>query len=41
LTIRVIDYRIDDGRHNEETYRLFTTESGQLILPVGGHGNPR
>jgi hypothetical protein len=25
LTIRVIDYRIDDGRHNEEPYRLFTT----------------
>lgn len=25
LTIRVIDYTIDDGRSNEETYRLFTT----------------
>jgi hypothetical protein len=25
LTIRVIDYRIDDGRDNDETYRLFTT----------------
>jgi hypothetical protein len=25
LTIRVIDYEIDDGRPNEETYRLFTT----------------
>ena len=25
LTIRVLDYRIDDGRHNEEPYRLFTT----------------
>ncbi len=25
LIIRVIDYRIDDGRHHEETYRLFTT----------------
>lgn len=25
LIIRVIDYRIDDGRHNGETYRLFTT----------------
>jgi hypothetical protein len=25
LTIRVIDYRIDDGRHNDESYRLFTT----------------
>lgn len=25
LTIRVIDYRIDDGRQNEEPYRLFTT----------------
>ena len=25
LIIRVIDYRIDDGRHNEEPYRLFTT----------------
>jgi len=25
LTIRVIDYRIDDGRTNDETYRLFTT----------------
>jgi hypothetical protein len=25
LIIRVIDYEIDDGRHNEETYRLFTT----------------
>jgi hypothetical protein len=25
LTIRVTDYRIDDGRPNDETYRLFTT----------------
>ena len=25
LTIRVIDYRIDDGRPNDETLRLFTT----------------
>ena len=25
LTIRVIDYTIDDGRHNDEPYRLFTT----------------
>ena len=25
LIIRVIDYRIDDGRHNEEVYRLLTT----------------
>ena len=25
LPIRVIDYRIDDGRSNEEIYRLFTT----------------
>jgi hypothetical protein len=25
LTIRVIDYRIDDGRKNDEVYRLFTT----------------
>ena len=25
LTIRVIDYTIDDGRPNEQTYRLFTT----------------
>lgn len=25
LSIRVIDYRIDDGRENDETYRLFTT----------------
>ena len=25
LTIRVIDYTIDDGRTNDETYRLFTT----------------
>ena len=25
LTIRVIDFTIDDGRHNDETYRLFTT----------------
>jgi len=25
LTIRVIDYTIDDGRHNDEDYRLFTT----------------
>jgi len=25
LTIRVIDYQIDDGRTNEQTYRLFTT----------------
>jgi hypothetical protein len=25
LTIRVIDYRIDDGRHNDESYRLLTS----------------
>lgn len=25
LTIRVIEYQIDDGRTNDETYRLFTT----------------
>lgn len=25
LTIRVIDYQIDDGRDHDETYRLFTT----------------
>jgi hypothetical protein len=25
LTVRVIDYRVDDGRPNDETYRLFTT----------------
>ena len=25
LTIRVIDYSIDDGRDNDDTYRLFTT----------------
>jgi len=25
LTVRVIDYRIDDGRANDQTYRLFTT----------------
>lgn len=25
LIIRVIEYTIDDGRHNDETYRLFTT----------------
>ena len=25
LTIRVIDYEIDDGRRNDEPYRLFTT----------------
>jgi hypothetical protein len=25
LTIRVIDYQVDDGRPNDETYRLFTT----------------
>jgi Insertion element 4 transposase N-terminal/Transposase DDE domain len=25
LTIRVIDYQLDDGRPNDETYRLFTT----------------
>jgi hypothetical protein len=30
LTIRVIDYQIDDGRPNDETYRLFTT----LLNPV-------
>lgn len=31
LIIRVIDYTIDDGRHNDETYRLFTTilDSGE------------
>jgi IS4 transposase len=25
LTIRVIDYQLDDGRSSDETYRLFTT----------------
>jgi hypothetical protein len=25
LPIRVVEYRIDDGRHNDEVYRLFTT----------------
>jgi len=25
LVIRIVEYTIDDGRHNEETYRLFTT----------------
>ena len=25
LTIRVIDYQLDDGRQNDTTYRLFTT----------------
>ena len=25
VTIRVIDYQLDDGRPNDETYRLFTT----------------
>ena len=25
MTIRVIDYEIDDGRVNDNTYRLFTT----------------
>jgi hypothetical protein len=25
LPIRVVEYRIEDGRHNDETYRLFTT----------------
>ena len=25
LVVRVIDYRIDDGRDNDDTYRLFTT----------------
>lgn len=25
LTIRVIDYQVDDGREHDETYRLFTT----------------
>ena len=25
LRIRVIDYSIDDGRDNDESYRLFTT----------------
>lgn len=25
LVVRVIDYQIDDGRPNDETYRLFTT----------------
>jgi len=30
LTIRVIDYEVDDGRANDTTYRLFTT----LLDPV-------
>lgn len=25
LMIRIVEYRVTDGRHNEETYRLFTT----------------
>jgi hypothetical protein len=34
LTIRVIDYRIDDGRANDETYRLFTTLLDPLEAPA-------
>jgi IS4 transposase len=34
LTIRVIDYRIDDGRHNEEPYRLFTTVLDPEDIPA-------
>jgi len=30
LTIRVVDYELDDGRVNDTTYRLFTT----LLDPV-------
>ena len=34
LTIRVIDYRIDDGRTNEEPYRLFTTILDPTTSPL-------
>jgi hypothetical protein len=39
LAIRVIDYQIDDGRPNDETYRLFTTildpaEASAIALAV-------
>jgi len=34
LTIRVIEYQIDDGRSNDETYRLFTTLLDPLEAPA-------
>lgn len=34
LTIRVIDYELDDGRANDTTYRLFTTLLDPLEAPA-------
>ena len=34
LTIRVIDYELDDGRPNETTYRLFTTLLDPTVAPA-------
>ena len=34
LIIRVIDYQIDDGRPNDETYRLFTTLTDPAEAPA-------
>lgn len=34
LTIRVIDYELDDGRPNDTTYRLFTTLLDPTVAPA-------
>ncbi|HET6953588.1 MAG TPA: IS4 family transposase [Acidimicrobiales bacterium] len=34
VTIRVIDYQIDDGRTNDQTYRLFTTLLDPEVAPA-------
>jgi len=34
VTIRVIDYRLDDGRANDATYRLFTTMLDPVEAPA-------
>jgi len=34
LTIRVIEYQLDDGRTNDETYRLFTTLLDPIEAPA-------
>lgn len=34
LTIRVIDYELDDGRPNDTTYRLFTTLLDPVVAPA-------
>ena len=34
ITVRVVDYTIDDGRENPETYRLLTTITDPAVAPA-------